>query len=203
MPRPLVLSLDGQEMPLQLEKIDREKLYGALEIEAFDENGDEVFLRVLAADGKTVIDKGGTALATLNEEGDSVDRSSLRPVSADGEESEPVPSSFDTVNILSLTDAEDYLSHNVKSVYVLDTEDDSDLDYLKSHLAGDNIYKFKFSYRSGPEYDEAFLIGNKQGIFMIVGTPANLPFVKLNQPTVIEPVEEEEISAEEIDFDLL
>ena len=61
MARALVLSLDGQEFPVSLVKIDREKLYGTVEIEAFDEKGREASLRVLAADGKTLIDKGGTA----------------------------------------------------------------------------------------------------------------------------------------------
>ena len=37
MARPLVLSLDGQEYPVTLVKIDRDKLYGKVEIEAFDE----------------------------------------------------------------------------------------------------------------------------------------------------------------------
>lgn len=203
MARPLILSLDGQEVALRLTKIDRKKLYGDVEIEAFDEKGEQVFLRILAADGKTVIDKGGTALATLDEEGDSIDRNTLIAVSPDGEELEPKPSSFDNVNNLSLTDAEDYLSHNVKSVYLLEAAEDADNKFLKDHLEGDNIYKFKFSYRAAIEYDEAFIIGNKNGVFMIVGTPANLPFVKLNEASVLEPVEEEEITAEEIDFDLL
>lgn len=203
MAKPLILSLDGQEIPLRLTKIDREKLYGAVEIEALDEKGGRLFLRVLAADGKTVINKGGTALATLNEAGDSLDRNTLVPVNSDGEQIEPVVSSFEMVNPLTLTDSEDYLSLNVKSVYILEAAIDEKLDLLESHLAGDNIYKFKFSFRAGPEYDEAFVVGNKHGVFMVVGTPANLPFIKLSEAMILEPVDEEEISAEEIDFDLL
>ena len=51
MARPLILSLDGQEFPVTLVKIDREKLYGKVDIEAFDEKGREASLKVLAADG--------------------------------------------------------------------------------------------------------------------------------------------------------
>ena len=40
MARPLVLSLDGQEFPVTLVKIDREKLYGKVEIEAFETHRD-------------------------------------------------------------------------------------------------------------------------------------------------------------------
>ena len=39
MPRQLILSLDGREFPVTLTKIDRDKLYGSVEIEAFDEKG--------------------------------------------------------------------------------------------------------------------------------------------------------------------
>ena len=70
MPRELILSLDGREFPVTLVKIDRDKLYGSIEVEAFDEKGREASLRVLAADGKTLIDKGGTALTTVNEKRD-------------------------------------------------------------------------------------------------------------------------------------
>ena len=63
MARSLVTSLlDGQEFPVSLVKVDRDKLYGSIEIEAFDEKGNAAELKVLAADGKTLIDKGGTAL---------------------------------------------------------------------------------------------------------------------------------------------
>ena len=55
MPRQLILSLDGREFPVSLMKIDRDKLYGSVEIEAFDEKGREASLRVLAADGTTPV----------------------------------------------------------------------------------------------------------------------------------------------------
>lgn len=203
MAKPLVLSLDGQEFPVKLSKIDREKLYGSVGIAAFDDSGNEVFLRVLAADGKTIIDKGGTALATVTEEGNSISRSKLVAVNSDGEELETVPSSFSVTNVLERSTVEDYLSHTVKTVYVLDPVDDSDLDYLKDVLSSGGIYKFPFSYRGGLEYDAAFLLGNKGDVFMIVGQPAVLQFLKLGQAAVLDPVEEQEVSEEDLDFDLL
>src|SRR6185436_4235481 len=98
MARPLVLSLDGQEFPVKITKVDREKLYGTTEIEAFDENGNEAFMRVLASDGKTIINKGGTALAVLSEEGGWIDRRDLIALNNDGEQIEPVPSSYGITN---------------------------------------------------------------------------------------------------------
>src|SRR5438445_10481835 len=100
MAKALILSLDGEEFTVSLVNIDREQLYGTVDIEAFDEKGREASLRVLAADGKTLIDKGGTALATMTDKGDSIDRSDLVPINSDGEKIEQVPSSFGQTNVL-------------------------------------------------------------------------------------------------------
>ena len=202
MARALVLSLDGNEFPAQLQKIDREKLYGNIEIEAFDEEGNQAFLQILDVDGKTLIDTGGTSLATLDEDGNSVDRKKLTPITSDGEEVQPVPSSFSAPNIIYEATIDEYLSHTVKSVYLLTPPEGSNFDLLEDVLSGDALYKFDFSYRGGLEYDTAFLVGNKKNIFMIIGVNTTLQFVKLNQPSVLEPVEEQEISGEEIEFDI-
>ena len=202
MPRALVLSLDGEEFPVQLQKVDRERLYGNIEIEAFDEDGNEAFLQILDADGKTLIATGGTSLATMDEHGNSVDRRKLIPITSDGEEIEPIPSSFSAPNVLYEASIDEYLSHTVKSVYILNPPEGTNFDLLEDVLSGDAIYKFDFSYRGGLEYDTAFLIGNEKIVFMIIGNAASLQFVKLNQPSVLEPVEEQEISGEEIEFDL-
>jgi len=202
MPRALVLSLDGEDFPVQMQKIDREKLYGNIAIEAFDEEGNLASLQILDADGKTLIGTGGTSLAVLDEEGNSVDRKKLIPITSEGEEVQPVPSSFSRPNVLYEATIDEYLSHTVKSVYLLTPPEGSNLDLLKDVHSGDAIYKFDFSYRGGLDYDTAFLVGNEKNVFMIVGVNTTLQFVKLNQPSVLEPVEEQEISGEEIEFDL-
>ena len=203
MARPLVLSLDGVEYPVTLVKIDREKLYGKVEIEAFDEKGREASLRVLAADGKTLIDKGGTALATVTDKGDSIDRTELVPVNAEGEKIEQVPSSFSQTNVLKPATVEDYLLQIVKSVYLLMPHEDADIGPLRDHLLSKQIFTFPFSYRGGVEYDNAFLIGAGDEAFMVTGKQAVFEFVKLNQIAHLDSTEEEEISADDLDFDLM
>lgn len=203
MARALVLSLDGQEFPVSMVKIDREKLYGEVEIEAFDEKGKSATLKVLAADGKTLIDRGGTALTTVDSEGTSIDRPSLVPVDIEGDKIESVPSSFNEPNILKKATIDDYLSQIVKSVYLLQPFEDSDLKYLCDHLSADQIYTFQFSYRGGVDYDSAFVVGANNEAFMIVGKQASLQFLKLNQAAVLDSTEEQEISADDLDFDLL
>ncbi len=65
------------------------------------------------------------------------------------------------------------------------------------------IYKFQFSYRGGVEYDNAFILGRGKDAFMVVGTQASVQFLKLNQAAVLDSVEEQEITADELDFELL
>ncbi|HLA96804.1 MAG TPA: hypothetical protein VK612_13865 [Pyrinomonadaceae bacterium] len=203
MARPLILSLDGTEIPVSLVKIDREKLYGTVEVEAFDEKGREASLKVLAADGKTLIEKGGTALATVSEKGDSLDRSKLTPVNEDGEKIEPVQSSFGEPNKLKKATDEDYLSQIVKSVYLLQPFEGSDIGYLKDHLSSDQIFTFPFSYRGGVEHDDAFVLGANNEAFMVTGKKSNFEFLKLNQAAVLDAGEEDDISTDDLDFDLL
>ena len=73
MPKSLILDLDGKEFEVLITRIDREDLYGSVEVEAFNEKGKPAELKVLAADGKTLIEKGGTALTVVNEKGDSIE----------------------------------------------------------------------------------------------------------------------------------
>ncbi len=198
-----MLSLDGEDFAVQLKKIDREDLYGSVAIEAFDEKGNPAQLLVLASDGKTLLDKGGTALATVDQKGNSVERNTLKPVNAEGEPIEPVEASFGKSNKLKIADIDDYLSQVVKSIYVLDPVEDGDIRFLLDHLASGLIYSFPFSYRGGTEYDNAFVIGNKDDAFMIIGKEARFKFAKLNQAARLDSLEEEEVSGDDIDFDLL
>ncbi len=203
MARPLILSLDGEQFSIGIRKIDREQLYGSVEVEAFDEKGNAATLMVLAADGKTLLDKGGTALATLDEKGNSIERPMLKTVDIEGKELEPVPSSFAHPNKLEPAELEDYFSQIIKSVYLLSPFEDGNIDLLLDHLSTGQIFTFPFSYRGGTEYDSAFVIGNKKDAFIIVGKQATFQFAKLNQAAVLDAIEEEEISGDDIDFDFM
>jgi hypothetical protein len=200
----LVLNLDGEEFSVSIKKIDRDDLYGSVEVEAFDEKGNPASLMVLAADGKTLLDKGGTALATLDEKGNSVERNTLKSVNLEGKELEPIDSSFNKTNVLKKAEVEDYLSQVVKSVYVIDSFEGGDIKFLLDHVSSGLIYHFPFSYRAGgTETDNAYILGNATDAFMIVGREARFQFAKLNNAVQLDSVEEQEISADDIDFDLL
>jgi len=203
MARSLILSVDGREFPVQIVKINREDLYGSVEIEAFDEKGKPAELLILAPDGKTLIGKGGTALATLDAKGNSISRTELNVVGANGEELPRVTSSFEQPNELRKAEVDDYLSMIVKSVYSIDAAGEESISHLVDLLSDGRIYRFPFSYRGGVEYDDAFVIGNGKDAFLVIGKQAAMQFAKLGQAAVLEPIEEEEVSADDLDFDLL
>ncbi len=175
-------------------KIDRTKIYGDSRIEAFDEDGNLCEIVSIANDGQTLFGKGGIAFAVRNQDGEFVEKSALIPVTCDGEAIEDVESSFDTpIEVSEKATPEDYLSHQVKSVYLLD--DIENLADLKKLLKGGDIYQFPFSYRKGIIVDTAFLLANEEGVpFMIITTPSDFEYLgfKDSAPLDEEPDFEEE-----------
>ena len=138
--------------PIAPVKIERKKLYGRVDTEATDANGAVCKAVRLAPDGELIIPAGALKQALLDEDGQWVERSELKPVDADGNNVAVVPSSFDGVIELSTkVSAEDFLDHVWKSVYQLDEPS------LAAAL-GDDIYAFPFNYRAAPGADEGYLL---------------------------------------------
>lgn len=205
MARALKFNYGGTELTAEMQKVDRSKLYGTVDVETLDEQGRRCTLATLASDGRTLIGKGGTALGILSVDGTWLERGSLTPVDLQGEKIEPVPSSFSaTIDLTETATIEEYLSHLIRSAYQLDLGDVGD--GLLEEMKKGTIFTFKYSFRGGLEYDQAFLLCNPDGVpFMLVGTPAELKFVGLAQEGAL--VEEEEESDEgeddELDFSMM
>ncbi len=201
MARNLTFNFDGAEFAAGIEKIDRSKLYGSISIEAEDETGARAEMISLASDGQTLFGIGGTAFATLSQENDPVKRETLAAYSLEGEPLETVPSSFDApIAVSEQTTIEDYLSHLVKSVYLLTGEQASE---IAGRLSGGAIYKFQFSYRGGVMPDTAFLLANAENLpFMILTTPANINFVGFQDAAAFYEEPEEE-GDDELDFEMM
>ncbi len=205
MPRALILRHRGVELSFAIEKLDRTKLYGSVDVEALDDQGRRCELATLASDGKTLLGKGGTAAAFLSQDGSWLDRGTLKPVDAFGDPIVPVPSSFAApVDLGEETDVDDYLQHNIKSVYALTTE--ADLEALRAELKAGKIYKFEYSFRGGLVADVGFLLANPEGEpFLAVGQPTRIHLLGLD----VLPVYEDEETAEgaeaedELDFGMM
>jgi len=179
-------------------KVDRIKLYGDTRVEAFDENGDRCELVSIASDGQTLFGKGGVAFATMNQDGEFVEKSELIPIDDEGEVIELSESSFSgDIELSETTTVEDYLSHQVKSVYMLENAEDPEA--LKELLKGGDIYKFEFSYRKGIIVDTGFLLSNEAGDpFMILTTPSEIQYLSFNDNIGLD---EEEEGGDEDAFD--
>ena len=119
------------------------------------------------------------------------------------EKIEQVLSSFVQTNVLKPATVEEYFTQIVKSVYIVEPYEGANIGALHDQLSADRMFTFPFSWRGGIEYDNAYLIGAGGEAFMVVGKQAEFQFIKLNQATVLENSEEEEISADDLDFDLM
>ncbi len=198
----LQFTFEDQEFACDLFKVDRQKLYGKVDLEAVDDEERVCQLATLAGDGKTLIPSGGTALAYVSPEGLWREKGDLNPVNLEGEPIEPVGSSFKTVTPLAeRATYEDYFSHNIRLTYLLNAVESAFPEALLRELREGAIYKFGFSYRGGLEADAAFLFSdNADKVWMAVGKPTKLHFIGPDEPA---PAVEEEAGSEEEEEDAL
>ena len=141
MAKPLVLTFGGTDIPFSLTKIDRSDLYGFVEIETLDEQGRKCTLATLADDGKSVIGSGGTALACLSTDGKWLEKKLLIPTDSQGKRITPVASSYAApVPLQKTATIEEYLSHDIRSVYQISSE--TKFGPLMDELKKGAIYQF-------------------------------------------------------------
>ncbi len=205
MPRSLTFKFGDSEFGCELNKVDRSKLYGSVDLETRDHEGNRCGLATLANDGKTLIPYGGTAFGYVNDEGEWVERSELSPVDLSGESLEVLPSSFDlTIELNKKVSVAEFLNHSMRLCYALGNDGDFDDKLLSSLQAGD-IYQFDFLYREGVSADPAFLIAADDAqVWMLVGRPSSIDFVGLDQAAVsFGAADSEDEEADEFDFEML
>ena len=203
MARQLEFKIGNETVGLELIKIERSKLYGSSLTLAFDENGEKCELMSLANDGKTLFGEGGSAIQTMTLDGEVIEKSELTPVDADGKPLPKIESSFNSpIEVLEKAEVEEYLSATVKSVYGFSKS--AGQDSLVELLKDGAIYKFDFSYRGGHLADKCFLLLNQDGTpFMIVTNPADFALVGFEDSVGLEEDSSEELSVDELDFDMM
>ncbi|MDX9720938.1 MAG: hypothetical protein RBU37_09315 [Myxococcota bacterium] len=92
------------------------------------------------------------------------------------------------------------LDHTITAVYQLDPVQLTD--ELKDALAQDQIFETDFTYRDGYERNTAFLLGNDEGYFILVGQAHGLDFIHAETQAVEEEAVEEE-EEDELDFSMM
>lgn len=209
MPRSLSFSIDENTFDATIIKVDRSHLYGTVAIETADMDGERCGVATLAADGKTLIPKGGTALGYINPQGEWVNRSELQAVDLDGAPVEEVESSFDAPIVLNnKCDADEFLNHSVRLVYRLSSDNPFPESLLKELKAG-TIFQFGFSYRGGVGYDPAFVLSDEDdNIWMMVSRENQVESVGLTQAAVcygenLDEDTDDQDPGDSIDFSML
>lgn len=203
MAKPLVFSFGGAEIPFALSKVERSDLYGFTEIETVDEQGQKCRLATLADDGRSVILSGGTALVTLSPEGNWIEKKTLVPTDHQGNRMTPVPSSYGApVPLEKTASIEEYLSHDIRSVYQISSE--ADFGPLMEELKKGTIYQFPYSFRGGLEPDAGFLLLAADGTpFLAIGSPTKLQLVGFEQTAGVAVEEESSDEDDSMDFGMM
>jgi len=213
MPRSLEFGFEGKKFACSIAKVDRRKLYGAVEVETLDADGGECALASLARDGKTVIPFGGTASGYVNPDGEWVFRKDLTPVDLDGEELDMVESSFDApLQLGDTASIEEFLDHSIRLVYRLESVEDGpamDAAFVDRVSSGE-IFRTGFSYRGGVSADPAFIMqGQDDAVWLLIAAVNKIDFVSLEQAAVCASTAEldddgdDEEELDELSFDVL
>lgn len=190
--------VNGRTFMVELKKVDRKNIYGWSSIEAYDENGSKCDLAGLA-EGKHIMPSGSTSLATLNSNGEAINKSELIGIDLAGNKVSLVPSIYDGKVMLREATIDEYLATAVKSVYQLQIDEDKEV--LLESLSSDKIYYFIFNYSADFEGDDAFLVSNENEIFVIVGKSADLEFIGLEEnEQELMPEETQDEVEDELDF---
>jgi hypothetical protein len=199
MAKPLVVQFGGVDLPLEMNRVERSDLYGYVETEALDAQGRRCLSATLADDGQTIVGSGGSSFASLSADGMWLEKSQLKPVDAEGKPITPVPSSYAApVPLEKTVSIDEYLAHNIRSVYQVT----SDLGPLMAKLKEGTIFAFPYSFRGGLEPDAGFLLLAADGTpFVAIGNRTKMDFVGFDQTAAVD--EEAEGEGEDLDFGMM
>ena len=152
-----------------LTKIDRDKVYGFIEVKVNDDKGNPCIIGSLLEDGKTLVLNGASALKTVDADFKELDKKALKVVYQDGKEAVLVPSIFEgEVNLTEAT-LDDLFNLEITSVYQLEFEDAAQKQSVSDYLVDGKVVRFVFNYRADYEGADAVLIANGEGIFALTG----------------------------------
>ena len=187
-----------------LTKVDRDKVYGFIEVKVKDDKGNPCAMGSLLDDGKTIVLNGATANKIVDASFNELDKKELKVVYQDGKDAVLVPSSYEGEVILTETSLDDLFNLEVTSVYQLEFEDVEQKKAVSDFLASRKVARFLFNYRTDYEGADAILIANANGIFALTGRIIDFPYLENKLVPVAATLIEETVEEEEgIDFGML
>ena len=186
-----------------LTKIDRDKVYGFIEVKVNDDKGDPCIMGSLLDDGRTLVLNGATALKTVDASHNELDKKELKVIYQDGSDAVLVASSYEVEVNLTKTSLDDLFNLEINSVYQLDFEDASQKKSVSDYLADGKVARFVFNYRADYEGADAILIANADGIFALTGRIIDFPYLENKLAQVAANLVEETMEEEAMDFGML
>jgi hypothetical protein len=186
-----------------LTKVDRDKVYGFIEVKVNDDKGNPCTMGSLLDDGKTLVLNGSTAIKTVDASFNELDKKELKVVYQDGKDAVLVPSSYEGEVNLTETSLDDLFNLEVTSVYQLDFEDVEQKKAVSAFLSNGKVARFTFNYRTDYEGADAILIANMNGVFALTGRIIDFPFLKNELTPISETLVEQPIEEEGMDFGML
>jgi hypothetical protein len=186
-----------------LTKIDRDKVYGFIEVKVNDEKGNPCSMGSLLDDGRTLVLNGATALKTVDASFKELNKKDLKVVYQDGKDAVLVPSSYEGEVSVSACSLDELFNLEISSVYQLDFEDAAQKTAVNDYLTNAKVAKFVFNYRADYEGADAILISNANGIFALTGRIIDFPYLENKLAVSISNLEEETIEEDGMDFGML
>jgi len=198
MTRKLTFVLEDHQFEVAVVKVDREKLYGRKETAVVDHRGRPLQKGYLDEWGTVLIQS--TAMGYLDEASAWHGRGDLLAVDGDGGELELYPASFDAPVVLrERVPLDDFCRHEITAVYLLDGFEIAAFAGLLAESA--DLFCFPFCYRASYDPKPAFLNPVGEKVFLMVGSPTQMPYLMKAQVTELEAGEEDE--DEDLDFSMM
>jgi hypothetical protein len=183
-------------------KVDRDKVYGFVEEQVLDINGNLCLTANLLDDGQTLILSGATALKTVTQDKREVDKSAVKTVYQDGTDAVLIQSSYDSKIELMNAEMDDLFNLEVNTVYQLVWEDEFTKNDILKDLEGDKLFRFVFNYRADYEGADAILMSAQNNVFILTGKSKEFTFLENKTVAPIIDAESPE-QEEELDFGML
>lgn len=201
MAKTLTFRMGSSRLELSPKKVDRDKLYGHIELRVLNADGCVCSMASINSDGVNIICPGATKIGITDEDGNWVEKQTLIPVTADGTSLSRIPSSFDSeIDLTREATPEQLLDLNIQSVYQLTGVETTAL----AEVLGDRIFTFDFSYRGGYECATAFLLSNQFGVFLLTGITGKYDYIGLDEAGEFDgPEEELNIEDGGLDFSMM
>jgi hypothetical protein len=200
MARGIIVVFDGEQSDFELARLDRDRLYGKKVMEVLDDQGERCVPALLSRDGSMLLPPGGTTRIYVDDRFDTVERSEVKPVDADGVPLTMKPSTLGVAQTAALVPPERVLDHTVTAVYELaPTAIGAN---LRAALEGGAIAEIRFNYRNDYDDSPAFLLKNEAGFFALVASPTGFEMLRRDATPVPESAEPD-AGDEDLDFSMM